>query len=185
MCVSFSARLSAVLGLADGISSVAKGVANEVGGKFDSMGRKRPPRAFSRSTADPSVLVLSKYDPLAARAQSFVRKHSHKKKKKNDQFVCVACVDETSALIFSEMYLFWEKDGEIVWSCPWENVRCALLAQPLVEILLADSDERVRIMCRGESRCMKVYDCFVKNAHLLQEPASMCPIQAHTLDSVL
>lgn len=163
-----------MLGITDGISSVAKGVANEIGMKIATVSVKRPRRAFSRSSDDPSVLVLSKFDLVNAKAQKFVVKHA-RKKNLIDSFICVAQIDESACLIFSELFLYWEKESEIIWYCPWGNIRCALLAQPVVEIVLTN-DERVRVVCRGENRCLKLYDSFVQNAHKLSSPADMISI---------
>jgi hypothetical protein len=163
-----------VLGITDGISAVAKGVANEIGTKFAAVDTKRPRRAFSRSLDDPSVYILSNFDITNAQAQRFVLKYARKKKLK-DSFICVAQIDETARLIFSELFLFWERESKVIWHSPWENIKCALLAQPMVEIVLVN-DERVRVVCHGENRCIKLYNSFVQNAHKLCSPADMIPV---------
>lgn len=170
-----------MLGITDGISYVAKGVANEVGAKFITVGKKRPQRAFTRSSGDSSVLVLSNFDLGAARAQRFVLNNARKKKLK-DTFICLASIDETSLLIFSDNYIFWVKEEEVIWHSAWKNVQCALLAQPIVEIVLRDG-ERVRVTCRGESRCLKLYDAFVQNANKVANPEVMFAIGMRTSEA--
>ena len=110
-----------VLGITDGISYVAKGVANEVGAKFTTVGKKRPQRAFTRSSGDSAVLILSNFDLGAARAQRFVLNNARKKKLK-DTFICLASIDETSLLIFSDNYIFWVKEEEGSNSMTWLQV---------------------------------------------------------------
>merc|ERR1711871_1353151 len=60
-----------VLGVADGISTIVKGVASEVGNR-KICARMRSARTFERSTTDASDLVLVSLDSDALHAQEFV-----------------------------------------------------------------------------------------------------------------
>ena len=66
-----------VVGITDGIGMAATGVSNRLN-NVQAASRLRPPRAFRRSEADYSALVLCPWDAHAAAAQEFVTQRAKK-----------------------------------------------------------------------------------------------------------
>ena len=79
------AAVKPVLGVADGISTIAKGLSTEVGNKKVYQ-RKRSSRTFERSTINDKNLVLVDINLDAILAQNFVKERA-KNHKFEDSFV--------------------------------------------------------------------------------------------------
>ncbi len=178
-----------VLGITDGISTIAQGLSNEIGDVVLSVPQIRPQRALSRSVTDPTEKVLSSFSMSAAEAQQFVKNHGNENNC-IDNFISVIAIDDESQIVLSEMYLFWlkketlsqnNKDNNNVkksiwWSEKWKNITCALLASPLIELVLKDS--RLIIPCKDTAKSLLLYNEFFKVAHKFKDPSMI--IQVNT-----
>lgn len=171
-----------MLGITDGLSTIAQGISNEIGDTILNIPQIRPPRSFIRSTIDPTVKVLSNFSLRSCEAQEFIRRKSEDSVYIDD-FICDISVTDDSDIIMSEQYVYWVKkeiesnyDNVIVlWSDCWSNIVCALLATPLVEVVLDDGN-RVKLACGDVRKSKLVYNAFARNAHKVKEPGFMIPV---------
>ena len=166
-----------VIGVTDGITHMAQGISNELS---DTVEKKhlRPPRAFHRSKADPTELILSKLDLTAAFSQSFVLKNA-KKNDIKDSFVDMVILDKSteSRVIISECYLFWIISRERLWSRSWSSVsHCMFLPGQSVGIIVYDRSgkkDTVPITCSDNAVACRLYRALARNSFRMGNPGAI------------
>jgi hypothetical protein len=173
----FGAAVKPVIGVTDGLTSIAHGISNELS---DTAVKKalRPARTFARSEADPSELVLVPVDLLASRAQAMVLKIADKTGV-SDKFVDCVVLDKAteSMVILSEKYLYWCITKEKMWSRAWVAVSHVFFEAPqFVIIVLYDSSgqtNNVAIPCPSQKVAVELYQMFFVNAFRMGNPGSV------------
>ena len=168
-----------ILGLTDGLTTIVSSVMSEVNDDAFSL-QTRPPRAFARHIADPSVLVLCPLDVASASAQAYVMKKAAKHDRK-DRYVANFSITKTSHLILSETFVYVLTDGSKDWKCRWTDIsECALRGAVIELFMHQDTSNQIPtvIRCTDDSAARKCYELFEKNAHRLSNPHGVRPPEA-------
>lgn len=176
----FGAAVKPVIGVTDGISQMAQGISNELS---DGVERKyfRPPRAFSRSEADPTELVLTKLDIDAAYGQALV-KSKVAKSKIDDSFVCIVVLDkkDDTRVILSENFVFWNISRDRLWTKPWSAISHCTVTPPLtIGLVVYESsgrNETVPIKCRNIAIATELYTALARNAFRMGNPGDVLSV---------
>lgn len=165
-----------VLGLTDGLSTIAMGISNEVGDSV-AITRVRPSRTFIRSSTDPSVLILTPLNLSAAAAQEYVLAVA-KKKKFSDAFLGECVADEGSHIILSENFVYWIRGSAPDCKTPWGEIsHCSLQGSRVALHLYKDLARPMLIPCRNAGQAGKLYSEFVACAHLMGNPTAMISLE--------
>jgi hypothetical protein len=169
------AAVKPVLGIADGISSIAHGISNELGDSAATH-QVRPPRTFTRSPHDPSVLILSTLNLSSAEAQHFIKLQAYDRKV-SDQYIADLKVKRNSQIILSERFLYWRvKDTPLV-SYSWSELsHCVFLGEKVGLYLYRSDLIPVLISCRNEDRAVRLYSIFVQHSNLFGNPSMIVPL---------
>ncbi len=174
------AAVKPVIGVTDGLTSVAHGISNELS---DNVTRNhvRPPRAFSRSEADPSELILTPLNEVAASAQARVLKAA-RKAEYSDAFVDAVQLDSTtrSTVILSEKYFWWIISKERQWTKPWSGIsHCTFIQPQSIGVVTYENNGKndiITIPCKGRVIAMQLYEVLVANAFRMGNPTSVVSI---------
>jgi len=119
------AAIKPVLGVSDGLSSVAQGISNQItssdAGNSIAL-QIRPPRALMRWAVDLNTRVLTPLDLDAGYGQKFVLDRRRLYGGYEDAFVAYSSLAEPGhSLIISEKYLYWRR-GAKLWGRRWTNI---------------------------------------------------------------
>ena len=172
------AAVKPLLGFADGVTSVASGIHNEVAEKNTTV-RVRPARALERSPADVSDLLIVPLNLDAAVAQEFVFERAHLKSY-SDAFIGYVPIDGLAeAVILSDTYLFWRTTRKL-WGRTWTSIsHCVLLVDNSVGVCLYGAGdslfEIVAIDCKNFNTVMQVYSVLDANKYRMGNPAAVIP----------
>lgn len=176
------AAVKPVLGVTDGITSVAQGISNQVGDVPVRI-QARPPRAFDRSDADVEDLRLIPIDIPAAYAQEFVLKRA-REKGYYDSFLCRVPLTsyDAQAAILSETYLYWRRETGKLWGRCWGDVSHCLYLNEGVELVLYGAGQRqgLLIKCQDRHHSILLYTALARNAHRMGNPAMVLPVEVAT-----
>lgn len=178
----FGAAVKPVIGVTDGITHMAQGISNELS---DSVERKhfRPPRAFARSEADPTELILTRFDASAAYCQAFVIQKAARVNIE-DTFVGVVLLDkkQETRVILSEKFLYWNVSRERLWSRPWTSIsHCTLIPPQTVGIITYESagtNSSVPITCKNVTIAAELYEALARNAFRMGNPGGVISTDA-------
>eukprot|EP01041_Mallomonas_annulata_P001683 gene1683-3255_t len=179
------AAVKPLLGVTDGLASVAQGISNQVG---DSAARlqARPPRAFERSEADAADLRLVPVDILAAYAQEFVLKRAMERGYK-DAFICRVSThpDGVQAVILSEMYVYWRRQANKLWGRSWADISHCLFSDEGVGLMMygSGSKQSALITCADREHSIMLYTALARNADRMGNPANVVPVEVATQSS--
>jgi hypothetical protein len=169
------AAVKPVLGIADGISSIAHGISNELGDS-SATHQVRPPRAFSRSTHDPSVLILTTLNLSSAEAQYFIKLQAYDRQIP-DQYIADLKVKRNSQIILSERFLYWRVKETPLVSYSWSELsHCVFLGEKVGLYLYGSDLIPVLIACRNEDRAVRLYSIFVQHSYLFGNPSMIVPL---------
>jgi hypothetical protein len=171
----FGVAVKPVIGVTDGLTHMAQGISNQLN---DSVEKKhfRPPRAFRRSVADPTELVLPKLDIAAAYCQAFVRSKAAKLNIE-DAFVELVILDRKLEVrvVLSEKFLFWNMSKERLWHKAWTSVsHCTFIAPQTVGVVVfggsSGKNETVPIACNTVALAAELYRALSQNAFRMGNP---------------
>ena len=192
------AAVKPVLGITDGITSVASGIHNSVTAgsenSVDSNLNLRPLRALDRCVTDSSILVVVPYNLEAALAQDFVIKRA-KMNKYDDSYISYIPLNSNSAatsansstgrqtigesIILSDIYFFWKRSHNL-WGRTWSNIsHCILTSFSVCVVLYGGSNgsiEYVQIPCAKTSVAIRVYRALEQNASRVGNPTMFLPV---------
>jgi hypothetical protein len=176
-----------VLGLTDGITSVATGIQNEVA-ETNMYKRVRPPRALEHSDLDSTDLLIVPLQLDAAYAQEFVNTRS-RHHDFHDVFLNYIALDGVGeAIILSETYFYW-RTATNLWGRTWANIsHCFCVDDEIGVLLYSGADgrpEEVRIPCKSRSRAVKVYSALESNSGRMGNPPNVFPLDIVAQDGTM
>jgi len=163
-----------VLGVADGFTSIAHGISNEVADSLR-VSCVRPPRTFHRSEADPEVMVLSQLNIYAARAQAFVSKQAANANI-HDAFIAEMKANSDQQVILSERYVYIRQRNHHSKCFSWTELSHISVVENACAMHVYGAEVPVLIQCRTIERTIKLYILFEKNSHRVGNPAFMIPV---------
>jgi hypothetical protein len=171
---AFGAVVKPVIGVTDGLTHMAQGISNQLS---DTIEKKhfRPPRAFRRSVADPTELVLPKLDIQAAFSQAFVLNKAAKLEIE-DAFVELVMLDKNAGVrvVLSEKFLYWYISKERLWHKPWTSIsHCLFIPPQSVGIVVYESsgrNETVPMACTSAAIAAELYRVLSQNAFRMGNP---------------
>lgn len=196
------AAVKPVMGITDGITSVATGISNSVG---EAVVHKhvRPSRALDRSPFDNSELVINPLNLDAAFAQDFILRRA-KANSYQDAFLSYIpmgaieanaasnrsgsdSADPGEAIILSEVYVYWRKSRSL-WGRTWANISHCVFMKDTVGLMLYagagvasngkpnNRPEAISIPCGSRSRALRVYTALAQNADRMGNPSLVVPV---------
>lgn len=185
-----------VLGVTDGITSIAQGISNQVSNAV-AVTKLRNARALERLDSDHSVLVVGPFDVRAADAQEFIKSHanssgagkrlysqlrghfSSRERTHEDEYVSYIALDQSQAIIVSEMFFIWKKTAFSIYKCPWRSVSHILYVPDMgVKFELyrdAVHGTAFLIPISDRARVADVYAKLAKCAYLMGNPVALIP----------
>jgi hypothetical protein len=167
-----------VLGIADGLTTIAHGISNEVG-DVASFKYVRPPRTFGRSVSDQGVMILVPVSRPDCFAQEFVRLYA-KKKKTTDEYISSFQFNENQ-IILSDQTVFWEQP-QGVWKKAWHEISHVTLEENPHSIAIYLYEDRtmqrpVVIPCQTKKNAEHVYELFHSLSHLMGNAEVMLSLE--------
>jgi hypothetical protein len=182
------AAVKPLIGVTDGLTTVASGILNQV--SVSPVYRHiRPPRALEPATMDMARLAIVPLDLTAATAQELVVKRA-RQYDYDDSFVSYIPLDVVGeSIILSSTYLFWWKPRTL-WGRVWPNVSHCILMHEAVGIMLysgegASTPELVVIPCKSPSCARRVYSKLATNSHRMGNPMSILPLDVALFSPVI
>ena len=172
------AAVKPVLGIADGISSLAHGISNELG-DTSSIHQVRPPRTFSRSIHDSTILILCSLNLTSAEAQVFI-KIKAQEKLLNDEYIFDYKVNKNSQIILSEKFIYWRVKENPLITLSWNEISHAVFMGEQIGLYLYNNDSPVLILCKNENRAIQLYSIFVQHSYLFGNPSMIISLDAAT-----
>jgi hypothetical protein len=175
------AAVKPVMGLSDGLTSVAHGISNQVDPNKIYV-YVRPPRALEPSAMDETSLVIVPLNLEAAFAQEFVVKRA-KQAGYDDSFLSYVPLETRGeGIILSSVYVYWRR-AKSLWGRVWANISHVVFTPEGVGILLysggkAGGAELVVIPCSNAQTAKRVYSVFAGNAHRMGYPSKVVPVDA-------
>ena len=167
-----------VLGVTDGLTSVAQGISNQVGDKICHI-PVRPPRAFERSEADCCDLVLVPLDIRAAIAQEFVLLRAQDKGYKDAFITRISLTNsDAQAVVLSEVYFYWYRENKKLWGRAWADISHCVYADEGVHLMMyGPTKEEVLITCGDKKHSLELYSALVRNSHRMGNPSYVLPVE--------
>jgi hypothetical protein len=160
------AAVKPVMGITDGLTSVASGISNQVGDASVHV-LVRPARALERSATDASDLVLVPLNLEAAFAQEFVLKRA-KTNGYKDAFLCYIPMENPGeAMILSDTYVYWRKP-KCLWGRTWANISHCFFMGDCIGVVLyggAEALAAVMIPCGSRQCALRVYAAMAYNVN--------------------
>ncbi|KAJ1436817.1 hypothetical protein B484DRAFT_248622 [Ochromonadaceae sp. CCMP2298] len=181
------AAVKPVLGLSDGITSVAQGISNQVDPHMKAC-HVRPPRALEPSAIDPSYLVITPLNMQAAFAQAFVLKRAKQNHYEDSFLRYIPLPTEGENIILSSVYVYWRRRGQL-WGRVWANIsHCVYLGDSVGIMLYSGGSDGgaslVVIPCLNAQTAKNVYSALAQNVARMGNPTIVIPadvvFQAHT-----
>jgi hypothetical protein len=173
------AAVKPVIGLSDGLTSVAQGISNPVVGSGKAVDR-RPPRALEPSAVDPTTLVIVPLNLEAAFAQEFVAARA-KQGHYDDSFLRYVALDvKGEAIILSNVYVYWRRRSAL-WGRVWANISHCVYMGDAVGIMLYSGGKNgggslVQIPCGSVSTAKRVYAALAQNTARMGNPSNVIPV---------
>ena len=168
-----------VLGLTDGITSVASSIQNRVDIPLMTHTIHRPARALEVSSKDSTSLALVPLNLDAAQAKEFItqRAESHRYQ---DSFIAYIPLDDEGiqSVILSTLYVFWKRK-ENLWGRTWSNISHCVYQQSTVAIVLyggGEQNKRAEVPCTKLSYAYKLYTMMFQNSFRMGYPALTLPV---------
>lgn len=176
------AAVKPVMGLTEGVTSVAHGISKQVG-PLSVTDRVRPARALEPSVMDASCLVITPLNLEAAHAQEFVMKRASSNHYEDHFLSFIDLGGAGESIILSQVFVFW-RNSQTLWGRVWANISHCVFYGESVGIILyaggqghnASSGELVVIPCNKVSIAKKVYTALAQNAHRMGNPAKVLPV---------
>lgn len=184
-----------VLGVADGLTSVAQGISNQVSNVV-AIGRMRPMRALERYTEDFNQLVVTPLDVSCAEAQDFIMSQPQAEDSSGEQFIRIivrhgliikdAYVTfvplNDQALILSERCFYWRQAQGSIFKIEWTQVSHFVLEAEKGIILYQYNQKSVfqqtptiLIPCPNRASAKNAYTQLYKCSVLVGNPVSFLP----------
>ena len=184
------------LGLADGFSSAATGISNEVGFTAQ-VQRARPARALQRSRTDPSVRVLTVVDMAAAAAQDVVRTYHEgdqllPQQEKlsaaavSDVYIANFKLDNNVGVILSELKIMIFHQEKLIRVHYWSEVSHCFFSPDYVGVLLYSSKRSsnpIKIYFKTKQRGVDLYKGLLHHAYLMGNPPGTLPLSRSDEDA--
>ena len=168
-----------LMGVTDGISSLANGIVNQVNiNKIYC--HVRPPRALDATNIDSMTLAIGPLNLAAALAQDFVLKRA-RLNNYDDTFISYVPLETTGeAVILTSVYIFWRRQKSL-WGRVWANVSHCVLLGDAVGIVLymaegSSTPELVIIPCVSFACAKLLYSSVAVNAFRMGNPASVVSV---------
>lgn len=192
--------MNPILGVTDGISSVAEGLTKQMNiSSAVGIGLVRPPRAFERSSVDTEDLILVPIDVYKSYAQFLVFRAAEEIKKK-DYYLCMAYLGFTPAkgtrsipysILLSERFIRLLSSAlEIIWEYPYGDISHATINQqdPSTVVIIryeqssskaVSERSKINIGCQNVKAAIQVYSVIYRNSYRLGNASLM-----ESIDSV-
>lgn len=173
------AAVKPVIGLSDGLTSVAQGISNQVDPGLKTS-HVRPPRALEPSPIDPSILMVVPLNLEAAFAQEFVF-HRAKQNHYDDAFLrYIPLESKGEAIILSSVYVYWRRKASL-WGRVWANVSHCVYMTDAVGIMLYSGGKNggaslVTIPCKSIATAKRVYAALAENTARMGNPSNVIPV---------
>lgn len=170
----FGAAVKPVIGVTDGITHMAQGISNQLSDKVEKK-HFRPPRAFLRSAADPTELILPKLNLVSAYCQAFVLAKASKQNIQ-DAFVDAIILNKNDEMrvVVSEKFVYWNVSRERLWCRPWTAISHCIFSPPQsVGIVVYENSgrkETVSISCSSVAIAADLYRSLSQNAFRMGNP---------------
>ena len=170
------AAVKPVMGLTDGLASLASGISKSVG-EASVYVQVRPARALERSATEVTDLVIVPLNLEAAFAQEFVLRRA-KLNGYEDAFLNYVPMDSAGeAIILSDTYVYWRRP-KALWGRTWANISHIFFMYDSIGIMLygGDSGAAVVVPCGTRPCALRVYGALSSNAHRMGYPAKVVPV---------
>jgi hypothetical protein len=172
------AAVKPILGIADGITSVASGISYQVdpSKKFSHV---RPQRALEPLNSDSNQLIIVSLNLDASFAQEFVIKRS-KQYGYDDSFIrYIQLENKKDSIILSNVYVYWRRHNNL-WGRMWANIsHCIYLGQSVGVMLYSGgfdgSSELAIIDCGNTLIARQVYVHLAANSNKMGNPINVIP----------
>ena len=169
------------LGIADGFTSAATGISNEVGFTTRVL-RARPARAFQRSDTDPTVRVLTALNVAAAEAQEIVRMHDDTSE---DEYIANYKLDNDVHVILSKLKLMIFLKVNLIRLHFWSEISHCFFRTEYVGVVLYSKAEKspVKIFFKTKRRGLRLYEGLVLHSYLMGNPSSTLSLEQLNVSS--
>jgi hypothetical protein len=173
------AAVKPLMGVTDGISSLANGIVNQVNINKVYC-HVRPPRALDATNTDSMILAISPLNLAAALAQDFVIKRA-RQNNYDDTFISYIPLETAGeAVILTSIYIFWRRQKNL-WGRVWANVSHCVLLGDAVGIILytaeaSSTPELVIIPCASFACAKLLYSSVAVNAFRMGNPTSVVSV---------
>ena len=173
------AAVKPMIGLSDGLTSVAQGISNQVDPAMKTA-HVRPPRALEPSAVDASTLVIVPLNLEAAFAQEFVVQRA-KQNHYDDSFLRYIALDSKGeAIILSHIYVYWRRKSSL-WGRVWANISHCVYMHDSVGIMLYSGGKNggaslVTIPCKSVQTAKRVYAALALNTARMGNPSHVIPV---------
>jgi hypothetical protein len=173
------AAVKPVIGLSDGITSVAQGISNQVdpGVKANHV---RPPRALEPSAADLNTLLVVPLNLEAAFAQEFVFKRAKLNHYEDSFLRYIPLETKGESIILSNVYVYWRRSTSL-WGRVWANISHCVYMHDSVGIMLYSGGKDggaslVVIPCSTTQTAKRVYAALAVNTARMGNPCNVIPV---------
>jgi hypothetical protein len=171
------------LGLADGFSSAAAGISNEVAFTVK-VARARPARAFQRSHTDPSVRVLTPLDMTAIEAQEIVRTFTDTDKIQSedvqeDEYIANYKMDNKVHVLLSELKLMLFHQDKLIRLHYWSEVSHCYFKPDHIGVVMYNTKLKtnpVKIYFKTRQRGVRLYKGLLLHSYLMGNPPGTLPL---------
>jgi hypothetical protein len=172
------AAVKPVVGLTDGLTSVASGIQNQVD-NHELHKVSRPARALELSLGDCSTLVIVPLSLEACQAREFVLQRAETHKYSDNFIAYVPISDGKDCVILSELYIFWRRAHNL-WGRTWYNVsHCTLTDNDVCVVLYSGTDYQIQfvtIPCGKLELAKKLYRTIQQNSYRMGYPDLTLPM---------
>jgi len=173
------AAVKPVIGLSDGLTSVAQGISNQVDPAMKTS-HVRPPRALEPSAIDPANLVVVPLNLEAAFAQEFIAKRAKQNAYEDSFLRFIPLENKGEAIILSHIYVFWRRKASL-WGRVWANISHCVYMNDSVGIMLYSGGKNggaslVTIPCKTAQTAKRVYAALAQNTARMGNPSNVIPI---------
>jgi hypothetical protein len=182
------AAVKPVVGITDGLSSLAFGISSQVDPDFR-YNHIRPRRAlepcffyssFSSScSSDMTSLVIVPLSLDAAYAQEFVVKRADDNNYEDSFLSFIPLDNKGEAVVLSTVFIYWTKERRATdLIVEWGNVsHCRWLSGEGVGLMLySGEEERITIPCVNKDLMRKVYSNLTLQSHRMGNPSKVVPL---------
>lgn len=190
-----------VMGVTDGLSSIASGFSQQMQDPNSVVCHVRPQRALEKAELrDDAPLVLGRFDLFAAQAQQYVNKRKVFKSY-NDEYLASSTLgyprsstrsaEAPFGVALSKQYVFLlTRDIHKIWQMAFAELSHVVLIDreqhPAVEFVRytgagagGGAKENETVICASKSSALKVYTVLAKFAYRMGNPSAVVPVSEY------